>query len=144
MWSDTLLAFERLHLERLMIWAGASALLGAALLAVLVARRTRAPLVFHFAAQTAMWGAVELSFAAFRWRGLAERDYIGAVRLAWSLRMGIGTEVAVVILALTLAGAGWVITRRLSTVGAGVAIAAQGAALLLLDASLLGRIVLPG
>lgn len=144
MWSDTLLALEQLHLERLGVWAAASALLGAALLALVVLRRARAPLLFHFAVQTALWGAAELAFAGLRWRALAPRDYDGAVRLATALRVGMGAEVACLIIGATLAGAGWAITRRLSTVGAGIAMIVQCAALLLLDASLLHRIVLPG
>lgn len=144
MWSDTLLALERLHLERLAVWAGASAILGTILLGALVLRRARAPLLFHFAVQTALWGAAELALAAVRWRTLAARDYTGAFRLAWSLRVAMGAEIACVVVGVTLAGAGWAITRRLSTVGAGGAIVVQCAALLLLDASLLARIVLPG
>ncbi|HEU4642352.1 MAG TPA: hypothetical protein VFS44_07835 [Gemmatimonadaceae bacterium] len=144
MWSDTLLALERLHLERLAAWAGVSAILGTILLGVLVLRRARAPLVFHFAVQTALWGAAELLLAALRWRALAERDYAGAVRLAWSLRVAMGAEAICLIVGLTLAGVGWAITRRLATVGAGGAIVVQCAALLVLDASLLARIVLPG
>src|SRR4029453_9406592 len=92
MWSDTLLAAERSHLIRLVIWAATSAVFGTSLALIITLRRVAAPILLWFAIQTLAWGSVELLMSAARWRGLAMRDVSAATqldRLTW-LRGGPG------------------------------------------------------
>jgi hypothetical protein len=133
MWSDTLLLAERAHLTRLVLWGASSVLAGTGLLATLGARRAHAPFLTHFAIQTAAWGVVHLARAAFAWRRLAERDLMGATRLANLLWLNTGLDVWYIGAGVTLAIAGWVLGRRLGAVGGGVGIVVQGVALLVLD-----------
>ncbi len=132
MWSDTLLLAERAHLVRLILWGGASVLAGGALLGTLAARRAHAPFLRHFAIQMLAWGAAEIALAAFAARGLAERDLSGATRLANLLWLNTGLDIGYIGVGGTLALTGWVLGRRQGTVGAGVGIMVQGAALLVL------------
>jgi hypothetical protein len=138
--SDVLFALERGHLVQLALWSGASGVLGAIVLGILIVRRVQAPLVEHFALQMLLWGAAELTLAMLWWRELAARDAAGAARLLFALRLAVGAEVACIALGATLAIAGWTLTRRLALLGAGAAVVVQGAALLVLDAALLMRV----
>jgi hypothetical protein len=140
MWADTLLATERAHLLRLLIWGVASILLGTALVAWLRVRARSAQLLEHFAIQTTAWGAVELAFGAVGWRSLARRDLAGATRLDRLLWMSVGLDLGYVLVGLTLALVGWRLGRRLGVVGAGTGVLVQGAALLLLDLVLASQI----
>jgi hypothetical protein len=67
--ADALLALERAHLARLLVWGAGSVLAGTSLLALVAVRRAAgpAPLLWHFAVQTAAWGAVDLALAL--WAG---------------------------------------------------------------------------
>lgn len=134
MWADTLLDAERMHLIRMAIWGGASVIAGTIVLALLAARRSRAPLPLHFAIQTAAWGALTLALAAGAWRSLALRDVSGAASLLRTSRLNLWLDAGYIALGATLAVAGWLVGRRRGAVGAGVAIVAQGLALLVLDA----------
>ena len=136
MWADSFLALERAHLARLALWGGASLIAGAILLAV-VRRPARSPLLFHFALQTALWGAIDLAFAAVGWNGLALRDLQSAARLDRFLWLNLGLDAGYVGIGTAIAGTSWVLGRRLGGVGAGVAIVVQGMALLVLDARFL-------
>lgn len=140
MWADTLLAAERAHLLRLVIWGGVSVLLGTAVLAWLAVGARRSALLQWFAIQTAAWGAVELGFAAISWTTLATRDLAGATRLDRVLWMNIGLDGGYVLVGLTLAILGWRLGRRVGLVGAGMGVVVQGVALLLLDLILATRI----
>lgn len=140
MWADTLLAAERAHLTRLMMWGGASVLVGSALLAILRLRGHRSSLLDHFGIQTAAWGAIELVLAMTSFRGLELRDLAGATRLDRFLWFNIGLDVGYALVGLTLLVAGWRFFRRSSLVGAGVGVIVQGAALVLLDLVLAGQI----
>lgn len=133
MWADTLLAAERTHVLRLVLWGATSLLLGTALLTWLVVGRRRSPLLHHFAIQTAAWGAVDLALAAIAWSGLATRDLAGATRLDRVLWLNIGLDTGYVLVGATLVVAGWRLGRRLGLVGAGIGVIVQGAALALLD-----------
>ena len=137
MWSDMVLAVERGHLLRLLVWGAASVLAGTAVLALLAARRTRSPLLQHFGIQTAAWGAVGLGIAGWAWRGLAERDLAGVTRLINEVWLNVGLDAGYVGVGATLAITGWATARRLGAVGAGLAIVLQGLALLALDARFL-------
>lgn len=134
MYADTLLDAERSHLLRLVLWGGASVLLGTVLLLVIALRRLRSPLPLHFGIQTAAWGAVTLALAMLRWRGLALRDFDGARRLLRMLWLGMGLEAALVAVGATLAIGGWAMGRRLGVVGTGLALVVHWLALLALDA----------
>ncbi|HEX8850914.1 MAG TPA: hypothetical protein VF761_15390 [Gemmatimonadaceae bacterium] len=132
MWSDLVLAAERAHLQRLMLWGGTSVVVGILLL-LTVARPRRSALLFHFALQTAAWGAVDLALAASGVRGLAMRDLAAATRLDRFLWLNVGLDAGYVAVGVTLALSAWLLGRRLGGIGAGIAVVIQGLALLLLD-----------
>jgi hypothetical protein len=140
MWADTLLAAERAHLLRLVLWGGASLVLGATLLAFLKVRSQRSPLLDHFAIQTTAWGAIDLALAGNGLRTLALRDLANATRLDRFLWLNIGLDVGYVLVGLTLLIAGWRIGRRPGLLGAGSGVMVQGAALALLDLGLASQI----
>src|SRR3954467_10271939 len=96
MWSDTLLTAERAHLLRLLAWGAASVVAGSAIAALIAARRTRSPLLGHFAVQTAAWGAIDMALAGLAWRGLAMRDAAGGTRLDRLLWLNMGLDVGYV------------------------------------------------
>lgn len=135
MFADTLLAFERAHLVRLLAWGAGSVLAGTLLLALVAARRAAgpAPLLWHFAVQTVAWGAIDLALALWAQRGLALRDNAGARALERLLWLNLGLDVGYVAVGVTLALTGWIVGRRLGAVGAGLGVVVQGAALFLLD-----------
>lgn len=137
MWADTLLTLEQGHLLRLGVWAGVSMLGGTALLAVLAVRRLAAPLLKHFAIQTAAWGAVNALIALWASRGLALRDFAGAQKLLNILWLNTGLDIGYAAVGLTLVIVGWRWERRLGAVGAGAGVVVQGLALALLDLRLI-------
>jgi hypothetical protein len=140
MWADTLLAAERAHVLRLLVWGGSSALVGTALLAWLHVGRRRSSLLQHFGIQTAAWGAVVLVLGAIARASLAPRDLTAATRLDRLLWLNVGLDAGYVLVGITLIGAGWGLGRRLGLVGAGLAVLIQGLALALLDLVLAGQI----
>ena len=140
MWADTLLALERGHLLRLALWGGASILAGTALLTWLVVRRADAPLLRHFAIQTAAWGAVNGVLCMWAGRNLVLRDYAGAQRLLNVLWLNIGLDAGYVAVGATLLLTAWKWGARAGGIGAGIGIIVQGIALLLLDLRLLAAI----
>lgn len=133
MWADTLLDAERAHLVRLAIWAAGSILVGTAGFAVLRIRARTSSLLFHFSLQTAAWGVVDLVLVWAARGSLALRDLSSARRLERFLWLNAGLDAGYVAVGVTLALAGWAMGRRLGAVGAGIGIAMQGLALLLLD-----------
>jgi hypothetical protein len=137
MWSDTLLVAERAHLLRLIVWGAASVIAGTALLALVAARRGaggESPLLGNFAVQCIAWGAIDLLIVVFAWRGLALRDLAGATKLDRLLWLNTGLDVGYVAVGVALAVVGWQLGRRLGLVGAGIGVAVQGLALVVLDA----------
>lgn len=140
MWADTLLSLERGHLLRLALWGGASLLLGSALLAWLILRRQHAPLLRHFAIQTAAWGAVDLAICLWSSRGLGLRDFAGAQRLVNLLWLNTGLDVGYIAVGITLALTAWRWGGRAGGIGAGIGVVVQGLALLLLDLRLIAAI----
>jgi hypothetical protein len=141
--ADTLLAIERAHLARLLVWALGSILSGTLLLALVTVRAASGPLPLlrHFAIQTAAWGAINLAIALWAQRGLKLRDYDGARSLDRILWLNLGLDVGYIGVGITLAVAGWVLGRRLGAVGAGIGVAVQGAALFLLDLAIVRQIM---
>jgi hypothetical protein len=140
MWADTLLATERAHLIRLIVWGGVSLLVGSALLGLLRMRGHRSALLDHFGLQTAAWGALILVLALAGLQHLELRDLAGATRLDRFLWLNIGLDTGYVMVGITLLVLGWRVTRRLGLVGAGIAVVVQGSALALLDLVLASQI----
>lgn len=140
MWADTLLAVERAHLIRLIVWGGASLLVGSALLGLMRVRGHRSALLRHFGIQTTAWGAVDLALAAAGLQRLELRDLAGATRLDRFLWLNIGLDIGYVLVGITLLVVGWRLAWRMGLVGAGVAVIVQGSALALLDLVLAGQI----
>lgn len=140
MWADTLYLAERAHLLRLFAWSGTSIVVGGLLLLLLLARRQRSPLVLHLALQTATWGLVVLGFAVAAWRELAYRDLAGYTQLDRILWLNVGLDVGYVGVGVTLLVTALALGRRLAPAGAGIGVAVQGLALLVLDVSFLLRI----
>lgn len=136
MWADTLLVAERAHLHLLLLWGSASIGLGLLLL-VTAGRLRRSPLIFHFAAQSAVWGGIESAFAFSALRSLPLRDLGAATLLDRLLWLNLGLEIGYVAVGATVAVSAWLLGRRYGGVGAGVAITVQGLALFVLDARFL-------
>jgi hypothetical protein len=140
MWADTLLAAERAHLLRLILWGGVSLTLGVTLRVFVKMRGERSPLLEQFAIQTALWGAIELALAANALRTVALRDLAGATRLDRFLWFNAGLDLGYLLVGLTLLATGWILGRRSGLIGAGVGVAVQGAALLVLQLGLANQI----
>ena len=137
MWADTLLTLEHAHLQRLALWGGGCLLIGTLLVAVLAWRKTNAPLLQHFAIQTAAWGAVDVALCIGAWRGLALRDYAAALQLMNFLWLNVGLDVGYVLVGATLAIVSWRLGAKAAGIGAGIGIVVQGLALMLLDGRLI-------
>lgn len=133
MWSDTLLAVERAHLLRLLVWAGTSVIVGTAVYAALALRRTGSALLRQFAIQTLAWGLVNMVIAGTRLARLAERDFASATRLDRVVWFSAGLDLGIILVGVMLALTGWLLARRLGVVGAGIGVLVQGAGLLVLD-----------
>lgn len=140
MWADTLLAFERAHLLRLIVWGGASLLVGGTLLGLMRISNHRSALLDHFGIQTVAWGAIDLALSLGSMRRLELRDLAGATRLDRFLWLNIGLDVGYVLVGITLLVLGWRLGRRMGLIGAGLAVIVQGSALALLDLVLAGQI----
>jgi hypothetical protein len=144
MWSDTLLLAERAALVRMAIWGAGCVVTGSVILALLAVRRLRSALLDGFAIQTTVWGAIALARVVEGMGQLEPRDLAAASQLnhwVWFLS---GLDVGLIAVGVTLAIAGWLWGHRLGVVGAGIALAVQGAGLLTLDArfaTLLTRLV---
>ena len=133
MWADTILAAERQHLLRLLLWAGLSIVAATAVASTVTIRRARSPLLAHFAAQMAVWGAIVGASAGVRLRGLVLRDLSGAARLERMIWLNVGLDAGYVLAGAVLALSAWILVRKMAAVGAGVAIIVQGLALLLIN-----------
>lgn len=140
MWADTLLALERAHLFRLVIWGGASLLVGSALFTLLRFRGHHSPLLYHFGLQTSLWGAIAIALALLGLQRLGLRDLAGATRLDRFLWLNVGLDTGYVMVGLTLLVFGWRAPQRPGLVGAGLAVITQGSALAILDLLLAGQI----
>ena len=136
MWSDTLLAAERAHFLRLAVWGGSSALVGTVLLAILTIRRINARIVWHFAAQSLIWGVAVVLLSVMAAHGLTMRDVSAATRLDRLTWFNAGLDIGIVAVGITLASAAWP-ARRLRLVGAGLGIIVQGLALSVLHLTFL-------
>ena len=133
MWADQVLAFERAHLARLLLWGAASLAVGLGCWAFVRIKRLDVPLLRHFAIQTGAWGAVDLVLALAARPTLALRDYDGVTSLDRFLWFNCGLDVGYVAVGVTLSWCGWKLATSKGLLGAGLGIVMQGAALLLLD-----------
>jgi hypothetical protein len=142
MWADTLLAAEKVHLMRVLVWALTCVLAGTAVLAVLAVRRWSSALLRGFAVQTIAWGVFEATVACVALAGLVPRDLGAAARLDQHLWFDSGLDVGFIAIGVTLALTtyGYTRGRRLGGVGAGLGIIVQGAVLLALDANFLALV----
>lgn len=140
MWADTLLAAERVHLLQVALWAMASVIAGTALFLVPAVRRRTSPLLRHFAIQWTAWGVTELLVAWALRSGLGLRDLNAARQLERSLWFSCGLELGIIAVGVAISTLSWILGRRLAATGAGIGVATQGAALLLLDASFVARL----
>ena len=131
-WSDSLFAFERVHLLRLAVWAVVSIVAGSSLLAWIRLRHVHSPLLDQFAIQSVAWGAINLSLSLWSRRGLVLRDLAAATALDRSVWFSAGLNLGFVALGAVLACIGWALGRRLALVGAGLGIVVQGLALFVL------------
>lgn len=133
MWADALAVAERGHLVRLLWWGAASLVLGGTVLVAAWRRSPRPALVWHFAVQTAAWGAIDVALVAATWHDIALRDVTGYRALREFLWLNLGLDVGYVGVGITLAACGWALGRRAGLVGAGLGVIVQGLALLVLD-----------
>ncbi|HET9799768.1 MAG TPA: hypothetical protein VFP90_17345 [Gemmatimonadaceae bacterium] len=140
MWADTLEAAERAHLLRLVLWGGASLVVGTALVVLLRVGRQRSSLLDQFGLQNAAWGTLEVVLGGLGLRSLSVRDLAGATRLDRMVWSSIGLEVGVVLVGITLVVVGWRVARRPALIGAGLGVVVQGAALAILDLALAAQI----
>jgi hypothetical protein len=142
MWADTLLAAEKAHLTRIVVWALICVLTGTAVLALLAVRRWSSMLLRAFAIQTIGWGVFEAAVAAIALRRLTPRDLSAAAQLDQHLWFETGLDVGLIAIGVTLALTtyGLLHGRRLGGVGAGLGIIVQGAVLLAIDARFLALV----
>ena len=133
MWADQVLAFERAHLARLLLWGVASIVTGVGCWSYVKHKRLDLPLLQHFAIQTGAWGAIDALLALASRPQLALRDYDSVTRLDRFLWLNCGLDVGYIAVGVTLAACGWRLARSRGLIGAGVGVMTQGAALLLLD-----------
>lgn len=133
MWADQVLAFEKAHLARLLLWGVASVVTGVGCWVYARVQSQEQPFLRHFAIQTGAWGAIDALLALGARPGLALRDYDGLTNLDRFLWFNCGLDVGYIAVAVTLALCGWKLAKSRALLGAGVAIGIQGAALLLLD-----------
>ncbi len=136
MWADQVLAFEKAHLARLLLWGVASLATGLGCWAFWRIQRVDSALLRHFAIQTGAWGAVDVVLVLAARPTLALRDYDGVTSLDRFLWFNCGLDVGYIAVGITLAWCGWKLAKSKGLVGAGLGVMIQGAALLLLDVRL--------
>jgi hypothetical protein len=136
MWADQVLAFERAHVARLLLWGALCVVSGLGTALILRQRWKTAPGLRHFAIQTGAWGAINSALALAARPGLALRDFDGVTRLDRFLWFNCGLDVGYVGVGVALAWCGWRLARSQGLVGAGLGVVVQGLALLLLDVRL--------
>ncbi len=134
MWADAFLAVEKAHVLRLLVWGGASLLIGALVLAIPALRTEGSLLVRRFALATTVWGAGEVVLSALLWRAMELRDVSTASRYVNMLWLDLGLSAGISLAGVALAGAAWRLGRHEGAVGAGLALTVQGLALVVLHA----------
>lgn len=141
MWSDTILNAERVFILRILVWGGLSMLAGTALLlATILAPRMRGGLLRAFGAVCAIAGALELAIAGVGYATMGLRDVGGAARLERMAWLELGLWFGLAALGVTLAIAGWRLSRSVRAVGSGLAITMHALALTFIDLQLISVI----
>jgi hypothetical protein len=148
MWSDVILSVERLHLLRLLLWAGSSTVAGTGLFVLSLTQRRGSELIRRFAVTCAVLGTIELVAGVLGYQRLGPRDLSGATRLERLAWLQLGLYLGLAAVGLTM----WVVARSVSSrsggpvdaalpsVGAGIAVALHGLALATLELLLLAAI----
>ncbi len=145
MWSDTLLAAERSHLIRIVIWAVTSAVLGTTFVTIIAVRRrerTDRAVVRDPDARVGFGSSSSSQRRAGRRCQCAM--YPAATRLDRLTWFAIGIDVGIVGAGVTAVLMAWQFTRNLRAFGGGLGVVVQGLGLLVLDltfASILARLV---
>lgn len=139
-WADTVLNAERQYIARTLAWAGLSIIAATGIAVVLAGRRTKSPVLAHFALQLGGWGLVLGLIGAMEWQGLHLRDLAGATRLEHATWARVGFDVGVIGMGAVLAASSRWFGRSLAGMGAGAGLAVQGAALLLIDLQLVSAV----
>ncbi len=133
MWADQVLAFERAHLARLLLWGVASMVTAIGCGVFMRTHKLDLPLLRHFAIQTGAWGAIDTLLALASRPRLTLRDYDGVTSLDRFLWLNCGLDIGYIAVGITLAWCGWKLARSRGLLGAGLGVGIQGAALLLFD-----------
>jgi hypothetical protein len=131
---------ERQYIARTLAWAGLSIIAATGIAVVLAGRRTKSPVLAHFALQLGGWGLVLGLIGAMEWQGLHLRDVAGATRLEHATWARVGFDVGVIGMGAVLAASSRWFGRSLAGMGAGAGLAVQGAALLLIDLQLVSAV----
>jgi hypothetical protein len=125
---------------RLLVWGGASLLIGALVLAIPALRNAGSLLLRRFALATMVWGGGEVVLSALLWRAMELRDVGGATRYANMLWLDLGLSAGISLAGVALAGAAWRLGRHEGAAGAGLALTVQGLALAVLHARTLAAL----
>jgi Family of unknown function (DUF6992) len=140
MFADTLLHAEQMHMFRLLVWGGASIIVGTLAFVGMAWRGLTTALLRQFAMQMIGWGVVEVVYVVATWHGLALRDVSGATRLDRLLWFNLGLNAGAVGIGGAIALAGWFQGRRLGALGAGLGVIVQSTALFVINAKLVAII----
>lgn len=141
MYADTLLRGEQFHLLHVMVWGASNVLAGLAVMLLLARYASAAAALRSFGIAVLVLGLVEMAGGFWRYRGVALRDYSGAVELDRMVWFEAGILLGALAVGLTVAVTAWRYGRRLGPVGVGVAVATHAAALLVLQMQLAQVIV---
>jgi len=120
------------------MWAVLSVLLGVA--SWLLGRRGRGTLLASFGLQLAAWGGLLIAVAGAMGVGVGMRDHAGAVRLDRTTWFAAGLACGLALAGAAVSLLGWLLGRRLSVVGAGLAVLVHGVAVAVLSLMLAGAI----
>jgi len=131
MWADALLRAEQLHLIRIMAWGALAVVVGTALVSARLVARWRGAMLSALGIPLAALGVLELLGGGALYRSATLTDAAGAARLqnlTWfQLGLFAGCALAGALVAAVARRAGMP-----RTVGAGIALAIHGAALVAL------------
>ena len=141
MFADTLLRAEQFHFLHVMVWGASNVLAGLAVVLLLARYASAAAALRYFGNTVLVLGLLEMAGAFWGYRGVALRDYAGAVELDRMVWFEAGILLGALAVGLSIAVAAWRYARRLGPVGAGVAVATHAAALLALQLQLAKVIV---
>src|SRR5262245_31347999 len=103
-------------------------------------RRGQSALLTGFGTQLALWAVVIAAVGAIELQRLTMRDLSSATRLERITWARAGLDVGIIGIGLVLGGASHVLPRSQRGLGAGIAIVAQGLALLVIDLRLIAVI----